>query len=181
MDQNLMEKKISCDIVAQGAFLTWQRWQARLPNGRAAVRDIIVHPGAAAVVAVDEERRICMVRQYRMALERVTDEIPAGKLDAGEAPDACARRELSEETGMDADHLELLTVLDTTPGFCSEAIHIYLATGLHQKQAHADEDEFLNVAFEPFAAVAGRVLRGEITDSKTVAGVLLAGKKLGLL
>lgn len=181
MEQNLIEKKLSCEVIATGSFLTWQRWKAELPNGRIATRDVILHPGATAVVAIDEQRRICMVQQYRMPLERVTDEIPAGKLDPGEEPRVCALRELSEETGMESDALDLLTVLDTTPGFCNEVIYIYLATGLRQKQAHTDEDEFLNVAFLPFDEVAKRVMHGEITDSKTIVGVMLAGKKLGLL
>ncbi|MDD3244300.1 MAG: NUDIX hydrolase [Eubacteriales bacterium] len=182
MDENkLLEKKIACEPIARGAFLTWERWQAQLPNGQPATRDIIRHPGAAAIVVIDDQKRICMVRQYRMAIDRLTWEIPAGKLDPGEAPEVCAVRELSEETGMVAQRVELLTELATTPGFCDEKIFIYLATGLSQSTAHTDEDEFLSVAFRPIADVAAEILSGQLTDSKTIAGVLIAGKKLGYL
>jgi len=180
-DRELLEKKLACQTVAQGAFLTWERWDAELPNGHTATRDIIRHPGAAAVVVVDEQKRICMVRQYRMPLERVTWEIPAGKLDPGEEPEVCAVRELSEETGMEAGKVELLTVLATTPGFCDEKIYIYLATDLRRCAAHTDEDEFLSVYYRPFDEVVQDVVCGRINDGKTIAGVLIAGKKLGYL
>lgn len=134
------------------------------------------------MVALDNDDQIILVRQHRVAVGRVTLEIPAGKLDSvGEDPFVCARRELSEETGLEAAHWQKLTVLETTPGFCNERIHMYMASGLTQGDTHPDEDEFVDVTHMKLSDALERVIKGEIRDGKTIVGVLMACQFKGLL
>ena len=136
------------------------------------IRDIVRHPGAAAVVALTESGKIVLVRQYRTAIDRVTVEIPAGKLDPGEDPLDCAKRELHEETGFRAGRIRFLTSIVTTCGFCDEIIHIYLATKLEFDAPDPDDDEFVNVDLVPLHELIDAVLDGKIEDAKTVVGAL---------
>lgn len=134
--------------------------------------------GAAAVVAIDDEGQVILVRQHRVAVGRQTLELPAGKLDSPEEdPLVCARRELSEETGLEAECWQPLTVLETTPGFCTERIHIWLATGLKQGDAHPDEGEFVALQRMPLSKAVELVMNGSIRDGKTVTGILMAAMK----
>ena len=152
----------------------------RLPNGQTALREVVKHRGAAAIVPVDDQGNVTLVCQHRVAVGRFTWEIPAGKLDhTGEDMLAAAKRELEEETGLHAQNWKLLVDMDTTPGFCNEHIGIYLATGLSQHHMHTDEDEFLNVDRVPLSEAVRRVMAGEIHDSKTIAGLMMAWNLLG--
>lgn len=172
---NLNEEVLSKERKFDGVVIDVEHWQVRLPDGSVALREIALHKGAAAVVPVDEQGRVPMVRQYRVPLGRVTLEIPAGKLDfVGEDPEVCARRELAEETGLRAERVTKMVALRTTPGFCNETIHIYLAQGLSQGERHLDEDEFLNVEWVPLEELTDRIVRGEIEDGKTIAALLMA-------
>ena len=147
-----------------------------LANGHEAHWDYIHHDGAAAVLPVTSEGKILMVRQYRNALNRYTLEIPAGKLDHGpdEDPAECAKRELSEETGYDAEHWQQLISIATTPGFSDEIIHLYKAWGLQKFAQHTDEDEFIGVqAFTP-AELRRMVADGELYDAKTLCALYAA-------
>ena len=174
-DRKLEEVFLSSEQVFEGKLINVEHWQVRLPNGDQALREVVKHRGAAAVVPLDDAGNVTLVRQHRIAVGRFTWEIPAGKLDhAGEDMMECAVRELEEETGLRAEHFRLLTVLDTTPGFCSEQIGIYLATGLSQHPSHTDEDEFLSVASVPLSEAVDLVMSGEIHDSKTAVGLLMA-------
>ena len=161
------------DVVYTGCIFNVNRLRVSLPNGREAVRDVVRHPGAVAIVALTDDGRICLVRQYRTALGRVTIEIPAGKLDPGEDPLVCAKRELREETGMEADQMAFLTTIGTSVGFCDELIHIYMATGLRFVASNPDDDEFLNVDLVPLSELIDAVLDGRIEDCKTVTGALI--------
>ncbi len=175
----LTEVKLSSDKIYDGAIVHLEKWQVRLPNGRTASREVIRHVGAAAVVAVDDSGRVCLVRQYRAPLGRVTLEIPAGKLDQfGADRFETAVRELKEETGLSAEKWTHLGDIATTPGFCDEIIGLYLARGLSSGQTHPDEDEFLNVEFIPFAKALEMVYSGKIQDAKTVSALLLAQPRL---
>lgn len=171
-DQTLSEEVLSEDVSWEGRIFNVDRLQVRLPDGRTAIRDVVRHPGAVAVVALTDDGQICLVRQYRTALGRVTVEIPAGKLDPGEDPLDCARRELTEETGMAAQKMAFLTTIATSAGFADETIHIYMATGLSFVGSDPDADEFINVDLVDLPELVDSVLDGHIEDAKTVVGAL---------
>ena len=171
-DAGLHERIISEEQAWKGRFLDVRSARVELPNGRVTGRDLVRHPGASAVVALTESGKIVLVRQYRTAIDRVTVEIPAGKLDPGEDPLECAKRELHEETGFSASRIQYLTTIATTPGFCDEVIHIYMATGLTFDGANPDDDEFVNVDLVPLSELIDAVLDGKIEDAKTVVGAL---------
>ena len=172
-DAALAESPLSEDVVWTGRIFNVDRLRVRLPDGRDAVRDVVRHPGAVAVVALTEDGRICLVRQYRTALGRVTVEIPAGKLAPGEDPLEAAGRELAEETGMEAEKMAFLTTIASSDGFCDELIHIYMATGLTFTRSSPDADEFINVDLVEVGQLVDAVLDGRIEDAKTVVGALL--------
>ncbi len=172
-DANLAEKPLVEDVAWTGRIFNVNRLQVELPDGRTAVRDVVRHPGAVAVVALTSDGKICLVRQYRTALGRVTVEIPAGKLTPGEDPLEAASRELTEETGMTAEKIAFLTTIATSDGFCDELIHIYMATGLSLGESSPDDDEFINVDLVDLGELVDAVLDGRIEDAKTVVGALI--------
>ena len=178
MDE-LMEKVISKKRCFDGVVINVDHWQVQLPNGETALREVALHKGAAAVVPVDDQGRVAMVHQFRTPIERLTLEIPAGKLDyVGEDPFLCAQRELREETGLRAERWQKLVALKTTPGFCNETIHMFMAQGLSQGENDLDEDEFIHVEWIPIEEITDHILRGEIEDSKTIAAILMARELL---
>ena len=173
-DADLIEEKVSSEDVFDGNLLHVKKDTVSLPNGNIAYREWIKHPGASAVVPVTPEGRLIFVRQYRYPIQQVTLEIPAGKLDAeGEDPLDCARRELSEETGYQAEKYTFLTKLATTVGFSNEFIYIYAAEGLTAGRQHPDEDEFINVCTLTMDEAMAKIRSGEICDAKSVTAVLL--------
>lgn len=175
MYEDILEKLSDRRRVFDGAIIHVDHMTALLPNGKTALREVAVHMGASAVVPVDEEGSVYLVRQFRAPLEKVTLEIPAGKLDhPGENRLEAAQRELREETGFSADSWKKFTDLATTPGFCSEVISIYLAQNLHSGKTDFDEDEFLNLVKMPLSQAVDQVIAGEICDSKTICGLLMA-------
>ncbi len=175
----LRETPLSREKVFLGKLIDVSHMQVRLPNGETALREIVEHKGAAAIVPVDENGVVTLVRQHRVVVDLFTLEIPAGKVDfVGEDPLACAHRELREETGLNAERMELLTPMVTTPGFCTERVSIFLATGLSQHEAHLDADEFLGVERMPLKEAVARVMSGELCDGKTALGLLMAWQRL---
>ena len=178
-DDSLRETFLSSQEIYPGKIIRVEKWQVALPNGETALREIVRHNGAAAIVPVDRDGNVTLVRQHRIAVDRFTWEIPAGKLDSPEEdPFHAAKRELEEETGLQANTWRKLTRIDTTPGFCNERISIYLATDLSQHPAHPDADEFLGLARIPLAEAVARCMSGEFCDSKTVIGLLMANQVL---
>ena len=171
-DPGLHERILSEELAWHGKIFDINTLQVELPNGHTSRRDIVRHCGAAAIVALTESGKIALVRQYRTALDRVTVEIPAGKLDPGEDPLECAKRELHEETGFIAHNMRYLTTMASSCGFSDELIHIFMATQLEFDQACPDEDEFLNVDLVPLNELIDAVLDGKIQDSKTIVGAL---------
>ena len=149
----------------------------RFPDGSTGQLELIRHPGAAAIVPCASDPpgadpTILLIRQFRYATGGQLWEIPAGTLDPGEDPEACARRELMEETGVTAARLQRLTSIWTTPGFTNEVIHLYLATGLTMGQPSRERDEFIEVVPQPLSRVLALIRDGEIRDAKTVVAIL---------
>ena len=172
--------RLSSQQVHRGRVIRVTTERVRYANGREYDLDLIHHPGAAAVVPVDREGRVCLVRQYRIGIEEFMWEIPAGKLDAGEPPDACAVRELHEETGVTASRWTPLGLFIPAPGIYTEKIHLYLARDLVIGPPAPDVDEELELQWLPLETAIGRVLSGEWGDGKTVVGLLRAQYQLKL-
>ena len=171
-DADLHEQVLTQETAWSGKIFDVECLEVKLPNGRVSRRDVVRHHGAVAVVALTESGKIALVRQYRTALDRVTVEIPAGKLEPGEDPLDCAKRELKEETGFVAGRIAYLTTIASSCGFTDELIHLYLATQLSFEGASPDEDEFLNVDLVDVQDLVDAVLDGKIEDAKTVVGAL---------
>jgi ADP-ribose pyrophosphatase len=155
-----------------GRILTLRLKYLPQPDGSRHLREIVEHAPGAAAVALDDQGHVLLVRQSRPAVGERLLELPAGLIDAGEQPIDCARRELQEETGYAATHLEKLVSFYTSPGFTDELIHIFVATGLTETAVSHDEEEEIELVRLPLSAAIERVMRGEISDAKTVAGLL---------
>jgi len=175
---DLEEKTIESKLIYNGKVLRLRLDTVTLPNGREAMREIVEHSGAVAVVPIDEEKRVYLVRQYRKPMEKTLLEIPAGKLEPGEDPIECAKRELAEEIGFTPGELKQLAFICSSPGYCDERVYVYLARDLKSHQLEKDESEFLEVEIYPFAEVLKMVLDGSIEDGKTITGLLLASHYL---
>ena len=145
-----------------------------LPNGEYQELEIVRHPGGAAVVALDEEQRVCLLRQFRHAAGGWLWELPAGKLEKEEEPQTTASRELAEEAGLRAGHWQQLGTVLTTPGFCDEKIHLYLARQLVPVTAHPERDEVIEIHWLTIGRAIELVRNGTIHDAKTMLGLLLA-------
>ena len=169
----LEEKTLKSEEIYSGKVISLYLQDVMLPNGKQSKREIIKHPGAVAILAVTNENKIIMVEQFRKALERTIVEIPAGKLEKGEEPALCARRELEEETGYECESLELLTSFYTSPGFADEIVHVYLAKGLSKKEnaAALDEDEFVNLEELTLEEALHYIKEQKIFDAKTIYAV----------
>ena len=170
----LFEKPESKETVFRGKIIDVETMKVSLPDGKITGREIVRHNGGAAIVAIDDNDEVFMVRQYRIAVEKELIEIPAGKIEKGEDPAICAERELREETGYSAGQMRLLTTLYATPGYCSERLYIYLATNLTKGHPYRDETEYLRVRKYKLKDLLEMIYEGRISDAKTVAGLLLA-------
>jgi ADP-ribose pyrophosphatase len=177
---DLTERVVDSKTIYRGTYLTFRIDTVERTDGSRAEREVVGHPGAVAILAIDEADRILMVRQYRAPAGRILLEIPAGTLDVGdngaiEDPDLAAPRELEEETGYRAGSLRLLTSFWTAPGFATELMHLYLATDLRpadDARLGPDEDERLELERVPIGAAMGAVERGEIADAKSILALL---------
>lgn len=172
--RELTEEKVSSEEIFKGRVVHLFRDTVRLPNGKLTTREVMRHPGAVAIVPITENGEVLMVRQYRYPFERVLLEVPAGKLDPGEECEACARRELSEETGAEAEELTYIGEYYPSVAILDENIRMYIAKGLTYKQAHTDDDEFLQLERIPLKTLVNQVLSGEIEDGKTQVAILKA-------
>jgi ADP-ribose pyrophosphatase len=168
---------ISTERLYHGRIVSLDRDTVRFPDGSTGQLEMLRHPGASAVVPFlddpgDTDPRVLLIRQFRHAAEDFIWEVPAGRLDPGETPEACARRELEEETGMRARMLERLTMIYTTPGFTDERIHLFLAHGLEAGTQRREADEFLELHPLRWSEVMALVRSGEIQDGKTLTSLL---------
>ena len=169
----MQERKLSSEMKFDGKLIK-VTYDIADVNGKEGWREVVHHPGASAVVAIDENNRIIMEKQFRYALNDYLLEIPAGKLDKGEDPLVCAKRELEEETGIIASEWISLGTIATSPGFCNEVIHLYVAKGLSKGEIHWDKDEYVEVERYTFDELLQRIQEEKIKDSKTLSALLLA-------
>lgn len=172
-DNNMKIERLDRQLVAKGAILDYYQDTVKIPNGHIAKWDFIKHQGAAAILPVTADHKILLVRQYRNALDRFALEIPAGGLEGPDEPTMdAAIRELEEETGYRAEHVEPLISIFPTVAYSNEKIDIYLATGLVKSARHLDEDEFIDVEEWELADLEEMIYSGKLQDSKTVGAIL---------
>ncbi len=169
---HLEEKTIESKPIFKGRIIEVKLDRVLLPDGQESSREIVLHAGAVAIIAIDSEDKLYLVRQYRKPIEKTLLELPAGTLEAGEDPLHCARRELAEETGMNAASWKKLISYYSAPGFCNEILHIFLAEGLfYGGGIHTDQDEFVETVTMPFQQACEAVARGEIVDGKSIIAI----------
>ncbi len=169
-------RRLSSEYVYEGRIIKLRVDRVELPDGRRTIREVMEHPGAAVIVPIDDDGNVRLVRQYRDAIGKQLLEVPAGKLDPGETPDDCARRELREELGLIAGRLTRLTSFYSSPGFCDEILHVFLAEDLRQEEEQSDGEEFIEPeqrSMEPLAD-----LLAEFEDGKSLIGVMFAHQEL---
>ncbi len=171
-----IEKTIESEEIFEGRVFRITVDKSRLENGAVHTREVVHHIGGAGVLALSREGEVAMVRQYRYGAGCETVEIPAGKLEPGEAPIATARRELMEEAGLHADKIEPFGSILPTCAYCTEVIHLFVATQLTQGQKRPDEDEFVDLFWLPLTQAVQWVMDGRITDAKTSVALLKADK-----
>lgn len=169
----LFEKTVKSEEIYQGKIFRVLKEVVELPDGKTTTRDIVKHNGGVGVIAITADGKIPLVRQFRKGIERVSLEIPAGKLELGEDIEECGKRELREETGYDAKKLTLLSSFSPTPAYCSEIIYVYEAENLTYEGQKLDENEFLNVEYYTLDEIYEMIKSGEIIDAKTIIAVTM--------
>ncbi|CAG9622373.1 NUDIX hydrolase [Sutcliffiella rhizosphaerae] len=172
MDQ-LEEKTLHSEKLFEGRIIELYLEDVELPNGKTSKREIIKHPGAVAIIAITDENKMVMVRQYRKAMEKILVEIPAGKLEKGEKAMVTAKRELQEETGYTCDELEPLISFYTSPGFADELVHLFITKGLRKdtEEHQLDEDEFVELLEVTLEEALELIEKKDIYDAKTAYAV----------
>jgi ADP-ribose pyrophosphatase len=166
-------RRISTRRVYEGKVLSLDLDEVEEPGGVHTRREVVRHLGSVAVLAIDDEGRIPLVRQYRYAVDDALWELPAGRLDPGESPEEAAQRELQEEIGFRAGSMDKISFFHTTPGFCDESMHLYRATRLQESKAEGDEDERIEVRSFTLDELSRMVDAGEVREGKTLVAILL--------
>ena len=169
---HLNETTLSSESIFNGKIIHVERDTVQLEDNSQAFREVVRHPGGVCILAVTEQEEILLVKQFRYPHQTVTTEIPAGKLEYGEDPETCGKRELLEECGCTANSFTYLGNLFPTPAYCSEVIHIYLAKDLVFSKQSLDSDEFLDVERMPFGTALEKVLKNQFPDAKTQIAIL---------
>ena len=170
----MIETKLSSEFIFDGVVVKLYKDTVELPNGKEATREVIRHQGAACVVALTDDSKVIVVKQFRYPFDKPLIEIPAGKLDPGEQGHECALRELKEEAGVIPERIVYIGDFYPTPAYCDEVIHMYMATGLKYVEQDLDEDEFLEVIHMPYNDLKKAIFMGEVCDGKTQAAFLKA-------
>jgi len=172
------EKKVGGGVKFTGRLVTVRDDEVELCDGRVSHREVVEHPGGVGIVPLTAEGGVIMVRQFRYPIGTELLEIPAGKLERGEDPLACAVRELSEETGCSAERMVPLGRMYPSPGYCQETLYLYLALGLVPGERHLDPGEFLDTETYPLEKLLAMADAGELPDAKTALGLLKAARWL---
>lgn len=170
------EKTITTETIYRGKILSLRKDRVAFPGGGSGVREVVELANAVGIVALTGKQEVLLVKQYRYPIGGELLEIPAGKLEPGENPLDCAKRELEEETGYRALYWHQIGAFFTSPGFCTEKIYLYLAGGLTLHTSNLDPDEFIEVQVIPLQDALQMVDRGDINDAKTITGLLIAQK-----
>ncbi len=171
-DKHLRETWLATEQVQQGHFLQWRRDRVLLPDGKEAIREYVVHPGAVMIIPLMPDGRLLMERQFRYPVGMTMIEFPAGKLDPNEAPMVCAQRELLEETGFSAARWARAGVMHPVIGYATEIIEIWFADGLTAGERHLDEGEFLDIYTASQEELDTAFRDGQLTDVKTIVGLM---------
>ncbi len=166
------ERTIESKRIYEGRLVNLRVDTVELPAGRITNREIVEHADVVAVVALDEKDNVLLVKQYRKPVEKELLEIPAGGIESGENPDDSAMRELQEETGYLPSKIEKIGGVYASPGYCTEFLHLYLATGLTPSRLKADDDEHIELIRVPLAEIPQLISSSEINDAKSVAALL---------
>lgn len=174
------EKITHTESIYNGRVVKLVVHDVELPDGKPSKRELVNHPGAVAVVALDAVQNVLLVRQYRIAADQILLEIPAGTLNPGEDPQVCAERELQEETGFRPGSIEKIGGIYVAPGYTTEFIHLYLATDLTESRLAQDDDEFIEAERMPLTEALNYVESGQIIDGKSIAALLLVARRLGI-
>lgn len=173
------EKIIQTRHIYKGHVVELDVHEILLPDNTRSKRELVNHPGAVAVVALDSDQQVFMVRQYRIGAGKILLEIPAGTLNHKESPEDCATRELQEEIGYKPGKLESIGGIFVAPGYTTEFIHLFLATDLSEAKLDGDADEFIEVERIPFEKTLDMIKGGTIQDGKSISALLQVARKLG--
>jgi ADP-ribose pyrophosphatase len=168
-----LEETLSSRRVFEGWAVNLRVDRVKLPNGRETTREIVEHENCVAIVALDEADNVLLVKQFRKPVEKDLLEIPAGGIDPGESPEDAVRREMREETGFLPQKVEKLGGFYSSPGFCTEYLHLYLAADLIEKPLKAEDTESITLVQVPLSQVKGLIASGTICDAKSIAGLLV--------
>lgn len=168
-----MEERLGGERPYEGRIVSVRVDRVRLASGRESTREVVEHPGAVAILPVQDDGRLLLVRQYRYAVGRELLEVPAGTMEPDESPEACARREIEEEVGKRAGRLELLTRFFISPGWCNEEIVIYRARNLQDAERNPDDDEVIDVVAVSLGEIDTLIASGQVADAKTITALLL--------
>lgn len=172
MNESLIEEQLKSTAIYEGRIVNLRLDDVKLPDNNKAKREIVEHAGGVAVIPyLTENKEVVMVRQFRNPIEKVLLELPAGLLEINEDPKSCARRELEEETGYRTGSLHQIGSFYTSPGFCDEEIHLYLAQDLSKYSQKTDGDEFIELVKMPLEKIKQKLYTPEISDAKTVIGL----------
>ena len=172
--EKLGEQTLRSDRIYNGKVINLRRDMVKLPIGKTAIREVVEHQGGVSIVAMPDDHTIVLVRQFRRPSMKMLLELPAGSLEEGESPEECASRELVEETGYRADSLVKIQKFFLAPGYSTEVMHIFMATGLSETDRRLDEEEDIEVIKVEFGEAVQMVMRGEIEDAKSICGILRA-------
>lgn len=170
---NFTEKTIDKETIYRGKIIEVDKYKVLLPDEKYSSREIVKHPGGVAILTYKDENTLIFVEQFRKPFEKSLLEIPAGKIEQGEEPETCGRRELEEETGYKSKNFKYLGKIVTSPGFCDEIIYIYVATDLYKGRDNiCDEDEFINLREIKISEVKNMIKSGKIVDAKSISAFM---------